>query len=85
MENMGSHRLTPQAQPVKKIHMFKCGECKFEFNSEDILSNKAYKAQHHRIPAQQQAVNTSPSCQSFGHMKHQCPLLKTSAAPSGPK
>ena len=26
-------------------------------------------------------------CQSFGHMKHQCPLLKTSAAsaPSGPK
>ena len=59
MKNMGSHRLTPQAQPVKKIPMFKCGECKFEFNSEDVLSK--HKAQHHRIPAQQQAVNTSPS------------------------
>ena len=59
MKNMGSHRSTPQAQPVQKIPLFKCGECKFEFKSEDVLNK--HKAQHHRIPDQQPAVINSPS------------------------
>ena len=59
MKNMGSDRFTPQAQPVKRISLFKCGECSFEFTSEDVLDK--HKAQHHKKkttvnnwPAQQQ-------------------------------
>ena len=65
MKNMGSDRLTPQAQPVRKISLFKCGECSFEFTSKDVLDK--HKAQHHKKkntvndwPAQKQVWNVPP-------------------------